>query len=43
MDIVYQAARDPEKRVRKVEPYGLLLGTRRYLIVRDPDLDAFAV
>src|SRR5690606_24465111 len=35
MDIVYQAARDPEPRVRKVEPYGLLLGTRQYLIARD--------
>jgi predicted DNA-binding transcriptional regulator YafY len=35
MDLVYQAARDPEPRVRKVEPYGLLLGTRQYLIARD--------
>ena len=35
MDIIYQAARDPEPRVRKVEPYGLLLGTRQYLIARD--------
>lgn len=37
MDIVYQAARDPEPRLRKVEPYGLLLGTRQYLIARDLD------
>ena len=35
MDLVYQAARDPEPRVRKVEPYGLLLGARQYLIARD--------
>lgn len=35
MDIVYQAARDDEPRLRKVEPYGLLLGTRQYLIARD--------
>lgn len=35
MNIVYQATRDPEPRVRKVEPYGLLLGTRQYLIARD--------
>ena len=35
MEIVYQAAKDPEPRVRNVEPYGLLLGTRQYLIARD--------
>ena len=35
LDIVYQGARDPEARTRKVEPYGLLLGTRKYLIARD--------
>ena len=37
MDIVYQAARDAEPRLRKVEPYGLLLGTRQYMIARDID------
>lgn len=39
LDIVYQAARDPEPRTRKVEPYGLLLGTRQYLIARDIEND----
>lgn len=39
MVIVYQAARDAEPRVRKVEPYGLLLGTRQYLIARDIEND----
>lgn len=35
MDILYQGMRDPEPRMRKVEPYGMLLGTRQYLIARD--------
>lgn len=39
LDIVYRAARDPEPRMRKVEPYGLLLGTRQYLIARDIEND----
>jgi predicted DNA-binding transcriptional regulator YafY len=39
LDIAYRAARDPEPRMRKVEPYGLLLGTRQYLIARDIEND----
>lgn len=39
LDIVYRAARDPEPRMRKVEPYGLLLGARQYLIARDIEND----
>ena len=35
MDILYQGTRDSEPRMRKVEPYGLLLGIRQYLIARD--------
>lgn len=34
--IWYQGAQDAEPRERIVEPYGLLLGTRHYLIARDP-------
>jgi predicted DNA-binding transcriptional regulator YafY len=35
MDILYQGARETEPRMRKVEPYGVLLGIRQYLIARD--------
>ena len=35
--IWYQGAQDSEPRQRVIEPYGLLLGTRHYLIGRDPD------
>ena len=35
MDILYQGTRDTEPRIRKVEPYGVLLGIRQYLIARD--------
>ncbi len=31
----YQGAQDPEPWRRVIEPYGLLLGTRHYLIARD--------
>jgi predicted DNA-binding transcriptional regulator YafY len=32
----YRGAQDAEPKKRVVEPYGLLLGTRHYLIARDP-------
>jgi predicted DNA-binding transcriptional regulator YafY len=35
LELTYRGARDKEARTRKVEPYGLLLGTRQYLIARD--------
>jgi hypothetical protein len=31
----YRGAQDPDPRRRVIEPYGLLLGTRHYLIARD--------
>ncbi|WP_149140721.1 helix-turn-helix transcriptional regulator [Gemmobacter caeruleus] len=34
--IRYQGKQDAEPRDRTVEPYGVLLGTRHYLIARDP-------
>ena len=37
--ISYQGAQDAEPRRRVIEPYGLLLGTRHYLIARDPAKD----
>jgi len=37
--IAYQGQRDPEPRMRAVEPYGLLLGVRRYLVAVEPDSD----
>lgn len=35
LDILYQGARDAEPMPRQVEPYGVLLGLRQYLIARD--------
>jgi len=35
LDMVYKGALDPVPRTRKIEPYGLLLGTRQYLVARD--------
>ena len=35
----YRGAQDPEPRRRVIEPYGLLLGTRHYLIARDSAKD----
>jgi predicted DNA-binding transcriptional regulator YafY len=35
LDIMYRGALDPCPRARRVEPYGLLLGMRQYLIARD--------
>ena len=37
--IKYQGAQDPEPLRRVIEPYGLLLGTRHYLIARDTAKD----
>tara|TARA_R110002072_G_scaffold45140_4_gene125772 strand:- start:4364 stop:5356 length:993 start_codon:yes stop_codon:yes gene_type:complete len=39
LDIWYQGAQDAEPSQRKIEPYGLLLGTRHYLIARDTAKD----
>jgi predicted DNA-binding transcriptional regulator YafY len=38
--IQYQGAKDPKPRRRLIEPYGILLGTRHYLIARDMAADA---
>lgn len=38
--ILYKGAQDPEPRKRVIEPYGILLGTRHYLIARDTTTDA---
>ena len=35
LKIWYQGAKDPEPRERTIEPYGILLGTRHYLIALD--------
>lgn len=38
--IQYQGTQDPEPLRRVIEPYGILLGTRHYLIARDTAKDA---
>lgn len=35
LDITYQGARDATPATRRIEPYGLLLGLRPYLVARD--------
>ena len=35
LEMVYKGAKDGTPKPRRVEPYGLLLGTRQYLIARD--------
>ncbi len=36
--ITYTSARNPEPRTKRVEPYGVIVGTRHYLVARDgPD------
>jgi len=35
LEIAYRGRRDSEAKTRRVEPYGLLLGARRYLVGRD--------
>lgn len=37
LEIIYQGARDPAPKTRTIEPHGVLLGTRPYLIARDID------
>lgn len=37
LEMVYKGAKDGTPKPRRVEPYGLLLGTRQYLIARDID------
>jgi len=37
--ILYRGRNDDTARERRIEPYGILLGTRRYLIARDPSRD----
>lgn len=39
LQIAYQGPRDAEPRQRAVEPYGLLLGVRRYLVAAEPGGD----
>ncbi|MFO8126610.1 helix-turn-helix transcriptional regulator [Yoonia sp.] len=39
LTISYQGKHDPAPRERIVEPYGMLLGTRHYLVARDPHKD----
>ncbi|WP_417491648.1 helix-turn-helix transcriptional regulator [Maricaulis sp.] len=36
LDILYRGRQDATASLRRVEPYGLLLGARRYLVARDP-------
>ncbi len=36
LDILYRGRHDAAAMQRQVEPYGLLLGARRYLVARDP-------
>lgn len=36
LDILYRGRQDAAAMQRRVEPYGLLLGARRYLVARDP-------
>lgn len=36
LEIRYKARGDEMARPRRIEPYGLLLGSRRYLVARDP-------
>tara|TARA_R110002126_G_scaffold53023_5_gene143782 strand:+ start:7845 stop:8837 length:993 start_codon:yes stop_codon:yes gene_type:complete len=36
LDILYRGRQDTAAMQRRVEPYGLLLGARRYLVARDP-------
>ncbi len=35
LEMAYQGARDTQPRTRLVEPYGLLMGIRQYLVARD--------
>ena len=35
VEITYTSARDPELRTKLVEPYGVIVGTRHYLVARD--------
>lgn len=39
VEIVYQGARDPEPRLRLVEPHAVIVGIRHYLIARAEDAD----
>jgi predicted DNA-binding transcriptional regulator YafY len=35
IEITYTSARDPEPRTKRVEPHGIIVGTRHYLVARD--------
>lgn len=35
LNVKYQGARDPTPKLRNIQPYGLLLGVRQYLVARD--------
>ena len=39
VEILYQSARDPEPRWRRIEPYAVLMGRRYYLVGKDADAD----
>ncbi len=40
IEITYTSARDPEPRTKLVEPHGVIVGTRHYLVARDTLADA---
>lgn len=39
LEIQYQGRRDERARARRIQPYGILLGTRRYLVAKALDRD----
>lgn len=39
IEITYTSARNPEPRTKLVEPYGVIVGTRHYLVARDASGD----
>lgn len=39
LQVFYQGPRDDEPRERHLDPYGLILGVRRYLVAMEPDSD----
>lgn len=43
LTISYRSRNDPAPRQREIEPYGLLLGTRRYLVARDQARDTMGL
>jgi predicted DNA-binding transcriptional regulator YafY len=39
IEITYTSARNPEPRTKRVEPHGVIVGTRHYLLARDGPAD----